>query len=171
MIKCLLGLGDPSDVDGHPSHRKQRNFVAGSAYVMSRPALEMLGCRLSGCKTGKPEVRPEGNWEDVFLSDHLRELGVEAFDTRDKCGGERFHPFHPSHMPSSGSMGGWYGEYSYNHAKGLGCCSVEPLSFHTFDAAGLISWHKRVLSETKAIEWAGAKEATDKYDMERRRKS
>ena len=165
---CCAGLGDPSDVDGHPSHKKQRNFVAGSAYVLSSPALKMLGCKLSGCENGKREVPPEGNWEDVYLSDHLRELGVEAYDTRDQCGAERFHPFHPAAMPSAISMGGWYKEYSYNHVEGLGCCSVEPLSFHTFNAQGLLAWHKRVLAETTAIEWPAAQQAIDRYHAESR---
>lgn len=139
----MIGHGTLSKVDGHPSGRKQRNFVAGSAYVLSRKALEMASCKLSGCNGGTRVQIPEGNWEDVFISDLLREVGVEAHDTRDECGAERFNPFNIYGMVNGLGVT-WFREYSYNQMPGLWCCSKEPICYHGYGPTMLFELHAKV---------------------------
>jgi hypothetical protein len=106
--------------------------VAGSLYLLSPPALREAGCRLTGCD-GRPAVPLiNGSHEDVFLAELVRGTGTELVDTRDGCGAERFNPFHPEGMLAAAGWGGWYGEYTYNHALGYGCCSSEPICYHSF---------------------------------------
>eukprot|EP00656_Telonema_subtile_P052232 TRINITY_DN7223_c0_g2_i1.p2 TRINITY_DN7223_c0_g2~~TRINITY_DN7223_c0_g2_i1.p2 ORF type:complete len:305 (-),score=46.71 TRINITY_DN7223_c0_g2_i1:102-1016(-) len=158
------GLGDKSTIDGHPSGRKQRNFVAGSAYVLSRTALEIAACALSGCKGGKRVKIPNGNHEDVFLSDLLCGVGVEPHDTRDACGAERFNPFGPSAAVFGVKTSQWYREYSYNQRADLGCCSAEPVCYHGFrDPNQLKRFHADVQAFTKPVDWEGAPQAIATY--------
>ncbi|CAM9620455.1 unnamed protein product, partial [Laminaria digitata] len=68
----------------------------------------------------------------------LKQHGVNAFDTRDAMGRERFHPFTPAaHLayaaPKQHPEKDWYINYSIGLKFGRECCSRNSLSFHYID--------------------------------------
>eukprot|EP00658_Telonema_sp_P-2_P004771 TRINITY_DN11779_c0_g1_i1.p1 TRINITY_DN11779_c0_g1~~TRINITY_DN11779_c0_g1_i1.p1 ORF type:complete len:434 (-),score=76.12 TRINITY_DN11779_c0_g1_i1:277-1578(-) len=145
-----------------------RDFAHGSAYVLSNQAVKMLACRLGGCdKPGtKPLFVPLTSAEDLIIADELRALGVWPVDTRDECGGERFHPFQPRFMTAGAALKQWYQRYSYNLETGMGCCSTEPISYHPFkNSAALLLFHKEVLLKVTPSEWPSSRQAIAAYDV------
>jgi hypothetical protein len=58
---------------------------------------------------------------------------IAPFDTRDKLGRERFHPFSPGNHLSykiNKVSPDWYAQYSIDLKEGLDCCSEHSVSFH-----------------------------------------
>eukprot|EP00752_Nemacystus_decipiens_P004599 g4198.t1 len=77
----------------------------------------------------------------------LRKNGVEAFDTRDASGRERFHPFTPAahlgyrkpekvvedEIVAGTLVAGWFVVQAIGFKFGRECCSRDSLSFHNVD--------------------------------------
>jgi len=110
----------------------------GAGYVLNREALDLLVDNLDNQR-----CRPHQHVfaEDVNVAHCLEVNGVQAFDTRDSNGGERFHPFTPGqHLlwrpPAKrrpdGSSPDWYENYNAPWGLKLGedCCSPESVAFH-----------------------------------------
>eukprot|EP00981_Chlorochromonas_danica_P009842 scaffold2831_cov249-Ochromonas_danica.AAC.43 len=108
----------------------------GAGYVIDQKALTVLGENLD-----RPRCFPhqKGFWEDVNVANCLLVGGkITPYDTRDRQGRERFHPFPPGHHldyrpPPHGDD--WYVKYSGDRLKvGFECCSQESVSFHYLKA-------------------------------------
>ena len=141
--------------------------MAGSAYLFSAPLLTLIACKLTGCDGGVPPVKPDGSWEDVYVSDRAQDVGVEPHDTRDGCGGERFNPFNPAMSVHAVKTTEWFQQYSYNQEASLKCCSVEPIAYHYFKARGdLTRFHQQVKQGSSFVDWPGAATAIGIYDAE-----
>ncbi|CAG5132784.1 unnamed protein product [Candidula unifasciata] len=103
----------------------------GAGYVLSKEAVKRLvkqGFEDSGKCRGDG-----GGAEDVEMGKCLHNVGVEAGDTRDELGRERFHPFIPEHhlIPDILPKDMWYWSYNYYPAKqGQECCSDYAITFH-----------------------------------------
>eukprot|EP01039_Chlorochromonas_danica_P000862 gene862-937_t len=111
----------------------------GAGYVIDQKALTVLGENLD-----RPRCFPhqKGFWEDVNVANCLLVGGkITPYDTRDRQGRERFHPFPPGHHldyrpPPHGDD--WYVKYSGDRLKvGFECCSQESVSFHYLKAKAL----------------------------------
>ena len=107
----------------------------GAGYVFNRAALQLLYDNFD-----QPPCQPKlhGFWEDVMVSQCLRrpigQVGakpVEAYDTRDPQGRERFHPFQPGHhLTYRPTPNDWYVKYSVGLKFKEDCCSPETISYH-----------------------------------------
>ncbi|CAM9882283.1 unnamed protein product [Ectocarpus sp. 8 AP-2014] len=64
----------------------------GPSYVLNQASVGLLASHLDddACQSHA------ANWEDILVAWCLKKNGVEAFDTRDALGRERFHPFTPA---------------------------------------------------------------------------
>lgn len=96
---------------------RQGYMSGGAGYVLSHKAVKLLVekgvddssvCRSDG-----------GGAEDLELGQCMQKLGVQAGDSRDAMGRERFMPFVPEHhlIPGILPKDMWYWSYSYYPAK------------------------------------------------------
>ncbi|BFY98660.1 hypothetical protein BsWGS_01700 [Bradybaena similaris] len=103
----------------------------GAGYVLSKEALKRV---VSQGFRHVDKCRSDGSGaEDVEIGKCLRNVGVEAGDSRDELGRERFHPFIPEHhlIPDILPKDMWYWSYNYYPAKqGQECCSDYAITFH-----------------------------------------
>eukprot|EP00752_Nemacystus_decipiens_P004621 g4218.t1 len=113
----------------------------GPSYVLNQASVSLLASRLDH-PSSQPHTRR--SWEDVLVSRILRKSGVDAFDTRDAFGRERFHPYTPAnHLEfrlsdkvedeSLRALQGWYPDQAIDLKFGFECCSHDSISFHYVD--------------------------------------
>ena len=107
----------------------QGYFSGGAGYVLSKEALRrFVETGLSDPVLCREDA--EGS-EDVEMGKCLEKLGVEAGDSRDQEGRNRFFPFLPEQHLIPSQRPGWYrGWQFYPEGKGLACCSDSAISFH-----------------------------------------
>jgi glycoprotein-N-acetylgalactosamine 3-beta-galactosyltransferase len=104
----------------------------GPGYILDKKALAILRDNIDSPKC-YPHQR--GFWEDVNVANCLnKSAGIEAIDTRDSDGGERFNPFSPGvhltyRIDHSDSMD-WYPKFNPYLKEGLACCAKDGISFH-----------------------------------------
>ncbi|CAN0346077.1 unnamed protein product, partial [Ectocarpus fasciculatus] len=65
----------------------------GPSYVLNQASVGLLASHLDD-DACQPHAAK--HWEDILVASCLKKNGVEAFDTRDALGRERFHPFTPA---------------------------------------------------------------------------
>ena len=102
------------------SGNEERTFVAGAATMLSSAAMVQLNASLDrdGADTDPCSYQYweyMGHADDVALGSCMRELGIEALDTRDSHGKERFMILEPDWMASEAKNDEekyWYHEYS-----------------------------------------------------------
>eukprot|EP00752_Nemacystus_decipiens_P004620 g4217.t1 len=113
----------------------------GPSYVLNQASVGLLASRLDD-DSSQPHTRR--SWEDLLVGRILKKSGVEAFDTRDALGRERFHPYTPAtHLgfrlsdkledESSKGLHGWYPLHAIDLKFGRECCSHDSISFHYVD--------------------------------------
>ncbi|KAK7012060.1 glycoprotein-N-acetylgalactosamine 3-beta-galactosyltransferase 1-like isoform X1 [Biomphalaria glabrata] len=110
----------------------QQGYMSGGAgYVLSKESLVRLVTQGIG---HKEDCRADsGGAEDVEMGRCLQSVNVQAGDSRDELGRERFHPFVPEHhlIPDILPPDMWYWSYNFYPAKqGQECCSDYAISFH-----------------------------------------
>lgn len=120
-------LGRRFKANGNPD----RIFNSGGAgYVFNRAALMLL---YDNFDQGTCQPKLKGFWEDVMVAQCLRKAqpSIDAFDTRDPQGRERFHPFQPGHhLTYRPTPNDWYVKYSIDLKFAEDCCSPESVSYH-----------------------------------------
>lgn len=124
-------LGRRFKANGNPD----RVFNSGgAAYALNQASLGLLASHLDDEKC---EAHRKCSWEDVQVATCLKLHGVDAFDTRDAMGRERFHPFTPAahlaFVTPKEPQKEWYINYSIDLKFGRECCSRNSLSFHYID--------------------------------------
>ena len=106
---------------------KQGFMSGGAGYVLSKEALT----RFITKGVDNPEIcrMGGGGAEDLEMGRCLERLGVEAGDSRDELGRERFHPFIPEHhlIPGILPKDMWYWKYNYYPAKQVFCSIKFPI--------------------------------------------
>ncbi|CAG5132785.1 unnamed protein product [Candidula unifasciata] len=110
---------------------KKPYMSGGAGYVLSKAAIIQAVRR--GFKDSNKCRNGSGSGEDVELGRCLFNIGVEAGDSRDALGRERFHPFSPEHHLITGMLlkNTWFNKYSFYGVKqGPECCSDYAISFH-----------------------------------------
>ena len=110
---------------------KQVYFSGGAGYVLSKEALRRFV--ETGLKNPKLCRRDAGGAEDVEMGKCMKNLGVEAGDSRDLKGRKRFFPFVPEDhlIPGEIHKKSWYWRFQfYPEEEGLACCSDFAISFH-----------------------------------------
>jgi glycoprotein-N-acetylgalactosamine 3-beta-galactosyltransferase len=118
--------------------RRFNNFqefnTGGAGYVLNRKGLELL---MRGFRsTGRPCESHRTSMEDHMVAQCLRSLGIEAFDTRDDEGAERFHAFMPgvvlNYRGEFADAKDWFKSYTrrYNRKEGFSAISKDAVSFH-----------------------------------------
>lgn len=109
----------------------QGYMSGGAGYVLSKEAVRRFAEK--AVKDTEHCRGDAGGAEDLEMGKCLQAVGVEAADTRDELGRERFHPFVPEHHLIPGILPAdmWYWGYNYYPAKqGPDCCSDYAISFH-----------------------------------------
>jgi len=108
--------GDPAKV-----------YNSGAGYTLNREAVMKLvkNMHTEGCQPGGVSFA-----EDWMLGHCLASMGIDAVDTRDEEGGERFHMFDPALLTGWRKDGSWIEQYNFDIKEGLACCAQEALSFH-----------------------------------------
>ena len=120
----------PKDKRGRPAGGVFNG--GGPGYVLDKKALAILRDNIDRPKC---YAHQRGFWEDVNVANCLnKSAGIEAIDTRDELGGERFNPFSPGvhltyRIDHSNSMD-WYPKYNPYLKEGLACCAKDGISFH-----------------------------------------
>ena len=119
-----------------------RRFVApggrvfnsgGAGYLINRPALDRLIEWLPQCDPDRPVAA-----EDRMMGAALERAGVDAYDTRDSLGAERFHPFPPAYVHdfrSERDRDSWFVAYTrpFDRIEGIDGISKQSVSFHYID--------------------------------------
>ena len=113
---------------------KQGYMSGGAGYVLSREALDrFINVALKG-KSGKGKCNIGGNAgpEDAELGHCLESVDVEAGDSRDKEGNERFFPLNPKNQIMPKTIPSWYREFIYYKSEKncSECISKNAISFH-----------------------------------------
>lgn len=96
---------------------RQGYMSGGAGYVLSRDAVRRFVNRAlrspSLCRSDA------GGAEDLEIGQCLQNVGIQAGDSRDELGRERFHPFIPEHhlIPGMIPRDNWYWEYNYYPTK------------------------------------------------------
>lgn len=123
-----LFLGRKFNREGKP----EWEFNAGGpGYLLNRAALKALVMSFNEKDCAK---NLKGFWEDVMVSNCLKKMGIQAFDTRDSEGRERFLPFnaghHMTYTTPKPPKKDWYTVYSIGLKYRKECCSVHSCTFH-----------------------------------------
>jgi glycoprotein-N-acetylgalactosamine 3-beta-galactosyltransferase len=120
-LRLLLRDHNPEE----PTHfgRKFKPYVrqgymsGGAGYVLSREAVRRF-VEKALPNPGKCRI-DAGGAEDLEMGQCLQNVGIEAGDSRDSLGRERFHPFIPEHhlIPGMVPQNNWYWSYNYYPTK------------------------------------------------------
>jgi glycoprotein-N-acetylgalactosamine 3-beta-galactosyltransferase len=116
-------------------HVTQGYMSGGAGYVLSKEALRrFVEIGLTNSTLCPPSTADETD-EDVEMGKCLEILGVEAGDTRDRFGRNRFLPLTPENhiIPSKrhNPQQWWYNRSTYYlQEQGPKCCSDEGITFH-----------------------------------------
>uniref|UniRef100_A0A7S3DQ95 Hexosyltransferase n=1 Tax=Entomoneis paludosa TaxID=265537 RepID=A0A7S3DQ95_9STRA len=102
----------------------------GSGYTINKAALKTLV--VDGIPTHRPHAKTFS--EDTMVARLFKKYGIEAYETKDENGGERYMPFMPGHhygyrMPADKSKD-WYAKYSINIKEGKDHCAKHSIAFH-----------------------------------------
>ncbi|XP_022695748.1 glycoprotein-N-acetylgalactosamine 3-beta-galactosyltransferase 1-like isoform X3 [Varroa jacobsoni] len=106
-------------------HVKEGYMSGGAGYVLSKEALDRFA------EGHKDACRKDpGGAEDVNMGECLAKLGVEAGNSRDQFGGERFLPLSaPAHLTDG--LPSWFWSYTaYKQNGGEKSISDSVISFH-----------------------------------------
>ncbi|GFR68833.1 glycoprotein-N-acetylgalactosamine 3-beta-galactosyltransferase 1 [Elysia marginata] len=105
----------------------QGYMSGGAGYILSREALRRLVVNgILGKFCG-----PFTGVEDLDIGRCLYTVGVEAKDSLDNFGLERFHPLNFFAYFGNLKLPAWTGDYAFHPLKrGFECCSNKTISFH-----------------------------------------
>ncbi|CAM9142675.1 unnamed protein product, partial [Chrysoparadoxa australica] len=114
--------------------------AGGPGYILNRKALAVL---IQNMDDARCQPHASVSWEDVQVAKCLALSGVLPYDTRDKLGRERFHPFSPGahfayRIPPPG-VKDWYPRFSFDLKEGRDCCAPDSISFHYVNV-DMMSW-------------------------------
>ena len=105
-------------------------FNSGASYVLNRAALDAWMRVRHECSPHKVTSA-----EDVEMGACLKRVGIDASDTRDENGRERFHPFNPDYMRTiraDDPKPWWFHRYTapFELKSGMDGISPKSVSFH-----------------------------------------
>ncbi|XP_003746014.1 glycoprotein-N-acetylgalactosamine 3-beta-galactosyltransferase 1 [Galendromus occidentalis] len=113
---------------------KQGYMSGGSGYVLSKEALDRFAKRnATTCR------QDAGGAEDLEMGRCLEALGVEAGNSRDESGAERFLPLNPEFfLASERDQNFWFWQYTfYAQKEGARSISDSFVSFHYVNPASM----------------------------------